>query len=269
MRPEIYISSLALAIVFLNLLAWKWRVQFRVSISGAIVIGGLTGFIVSRIDSAYDGLNMPVLVLIELSLVFLITFIAILARFYRDPERSPKETRNVILSPADGKVIYVNHVQKGSSLVSTKSKIKFRLGEIMSTDLLADAAYLVGIEMNILNVHVNRSPIKGNVVFRKRIKGKFMSLRRQESEILNERVATVIGNGTFKVGVVQISSRLVRKINSYVGEGDTLDIGQKIGAIVFGSQVDMVIPELENLKIEVKPGDEVKAGISVIARQGQ
>ena len=79
-------------------------------------------------------------------------------------------------------------------------------------------------------------------------------------------MTTVISNGKFKVGVVQISSRLVRKILSYIKEGEKLDIGQRLGAIVFGSQVDTIIPELDDLRIEVKPGDELKAGISVIAR---
>jgi phosphatidylserine decarboxylase len=95
-----------------------------------------------------------------------------------------------------------------------------------------------------------------------------VSLRRQESEIVNERATTVIDSGTFQVGVIQIASRLVRRIVSYVREGDSLEIGQRIGSILFGSQVDLVIPELENSKIEVMPGDEVKAGISVIARYG-
>ena len=95
-----------------------------------------------------------------------------------------------------------------------------------------------------------------------------MSLRKPESEIVNERVTTIIGNGKFSIGVVQIASRLVRRIVSYIGEGDRLDIGQRLGAIVFGSQVDVVIPELEKLRIEVKPGEEVKAGVTVIARYG-
>ncbi len=122
--------------------------------------------------------------------------------------------------------------------------------------------------MNILNVHVNRAPIEGKITLCKRTKGRFMSLRKQESEILNERVTTVISNGTFSVGVIQISSRLVRKIVSYFKKGDRLKIGQRLGAIVFGSQVDVVIPELNNLEIEVNPGEKVKAGISVIARYG-
>jgi phosphatidylserine decarboxylase len=268
MRPEIFVSSVALALVFLPLLAWKWRIELRTAILGGVVIGGLTGFIVNRIDSAYTGLNTASLVLIELAFISIITFLIIITNFYRDPERSPKETKGVILSPADGKVIYVSKVEKGSSLVATKGKRKFEVNEITSTDLLADAAYLVGIDMNILNIHVNRAPIGGKIIFCKRTKGRFISLRRPESDIMNERVATVIGNGTFKIGVIQISSRLVRRINSFIKVGDSLDIGQRLGAIVFGSQVDVAIPELENLKIEVKPGDEVKAGVSVIARHG-
>ena len=93
-----------------------------------------------------------------------------------------------------------------------------------------------------------------------------MSLRKQESEIVNERVTTIIANGKLKIGVIQIASRLVRRINSFIRVGDSLDIGQRLGAIVFGSQVDVVIPELKNLRIEVEPGDELKAGVFIVAR---
>ena len=265
MRWEILVTSLAFALVFLPLLAWRWRIQIKIAIAGGIVIGVLTGLILSQIGAA-TGLNSAVLIALELPLVLLLTALILLARFYRDPERTPAETENVILSPADGTVVYVNKVEKGADLVSTKGERKFRLDEITDTDLLPNTAYLVGIDMNILNVHVNRAPIVGKVLLSKRIAGKFMSLRRQESETLNERVTTVIGNGTFNVGVVQIASRLVRKIVSYVKEGNDLQIGQRIGAIIFGSQVDVLIPELENLSIEVKVGDEVKAGVSVVAR---
>jgi phosphatidylserine decarboxylase len=267
-RLEIFGSSLALALLFLPLLAWKWRIRISLATVGAIVIGGLTGLVVSLIDSAVSGLNVAILVVIELSFILLITFLLIITRFYRDPERVPIETDNVILSPADGRVIYVNDVKKGSSLVSTKGERQFKLDEIMATNSLSDAVYLIGIDMNVLNVHVNRSPIAGRTIFWKRTKGKFVSLRRQESEVLNERVTTIIGNNTLRVGVIQIASRLVRKIVSFIKEDDTLEIGQRIGAILFGSQVDVVIPELANLRVEVRPGDEVTAGVSIIARYG-
>jgi phosphatidylserine decarboxylase len=264
----ILFSSLALALILLPLLAWKWHIKIKTAIASAVVIGGLTGLITSWIYSLPAQFGPVPLVLIEISLIFLITLLGIILRFYRDPERSPLETDSVILSPADGKIIYVNNVENGSSLVSTKGERKFKLDEIMATGLLSDATYLVGIDMNLLNVHVNRSPISGNMVFQKHTKGNFMSLKRPESEILNERVTTIIDNGRLRIGVIQIASRLVRRIVSYVGEGDSLELGQRIGAILFGSQVDVVIPKLENLKIEVKTRDEVQAGVSVIARYG-
>jgi phosphatidylserine decarboxylase len=268
MATEIFASSFAVSLVLLPLLAWKWRVSMKIAVSSAVVIGGLTGAVVGWVNSLVGELNMFALVLIELLLILLITSLGVMARFYRDPERVPIETENVILAPADGKVIYVNKLERGSSLVSTKGERQFKLSEIMATDLLAHATYLIGIDMNVLNVHVNRSPIEGKAIFWKRTRGKFISLRRQEAEVVNERVTTIISNGKFRVGVIQIGSRLVRRIVSYIREGDSVEIGQRIGVILFGSQVDVVIPELENLKIEVKPGDEIKAGVSVIARYG-
>jgi phosphatidylserine decarboxylase len=266
MTAVIFISSLALALVGLPLLAWKWNIKRKVAIWGAIIIGVITGLIVYWINTAVTDIHVVLLILIEGALILILTAIVILTRFYRDPERTPKETENVILSPADGTVVYVNNVENSSCLVSTKGNRKFPLEEIASTDLLGNAAYLLGIDMNVLNIHVNRSPISGKVILCKRTKGVFISLRRQESEIMNERVTTVIDNQKFKIGVIQISSRLVRKILSYIGEGDSTVIGQRLGAIVFGSQVDVVVPPLEELRIEVKPGDEVKAGVTVVAR---
>ncbi|MCK4794004.1 MAG: phosphatidylserine decarboxylase family protein [Desulfobacteraceae bacterium] len=268
MEFEVFASSLALALVFLPLLAWKWRIKMKIAIAGAVVIGGLTGFIVSWIDSLLNNFGMAQQVFIELFFILLMTFLAIILRFYRNPERVPLETEKVILSPADGKVIYVKEIEKGSTLVSTKGEKRFELKEIMATDSLDDVAYLIGIDMNFLNVHVNRSPIGGKIILQKQTKGKFLSLRRQESDILNERVTTIIDSEVFRIGVTQIASRLVRRIVSYLKEGDVVRIGDRIGAIIFGSQVDVAIPKIENLKIDVKPGDEVIAAISVIARYG-
>ena len=268
MEPKIFVSSLVLALILLPLLAWKWRINMKIAIPAAAVIGGLSGVIVSGIDSLAGNFGMAALIFIELLFIFLITFLAIIFKFYRDPERAPLETEGVILSPADGKVIYVKEVEEGSPLVSTKGEKRFELNEVLATDSLADVACLIGIDMNMLNVHVNRSPIEGKITLQKHTKGKFLSLRRQESDILNERVTMIIDNGVFRIGVVQIASRLVRRIVSYLKEDSSVMIGQRIGAIIFGSQVDVAIPQIENLKISVKPGDEVIAGISVIARYG-
>jgi phosphatidylserine decarboxylase len=266
MTAEIFISSLLIGLVILPSLAWKWNIKIMTAIFGAIIFGALSGLITYWIATSVVDLHIALLILIEFCLILTFTAIIILLRFYRDPEREPPEMENVILSPADGKVVYISKVEKGSSLVVTKRKQKFELNEITSTDLLTDITYLVGIDMTILNVHVNRAPVGGNVLLCHRTKGKFISLRRPESDVMNERVTTVIDNEQFRLGIIQISSRLVRKIIMRIKEDEVLTIGQRIGSSVFGSQVNVAIPELENIKIEVKVNDEVKAGITVIAR---
>jgi phosphatidylserine decarboxylase len=266
MEIKIFASSIGLALVSLALLSWKWRTQLSIVIPAALLIGGLTGGIVSLIDFKLVHLNMIALVFVELFFILLIAFLSIIMRFYRDPERTPVEVENVILSPADGKIIYIRAIERNSGLVSTKGKRQFKLHEIIGSDMSFTTSYLLGIDMNMLNVHVNRAPIGGKIVLTKRTNGKFVSLSRPESEIINERVTTIIDNGQFKVAVVQIASRLVRRVVSFVKEGENVAIGQKIGMIKLGSQVDVTIPTLENLEICVKTGDQVKAGLSVIAR---
>ena len=86
MKWEILVTSLAFVLVFLPLLAWKWRIKINIAIIGAVIIGVLTGLIVSQIGNA-TGLNTALLVIIEPPLIILITALIILARFYRDPER--------------------------------------------------------------------------------------------------------------------------------------------------------------------------------------
>jgi phosphatidylserine decarboxylase len=119
--------------------------------------------------------------------------------------------------------------------------------------------------MNFLDVHVNRAPIEGKIIFLKHIKGLFISLRKKEAIIKNERVLTVINNDSMMIGIVQIASRLVRKIVPYIKEGTFIQKGERIGLIRFGSQVDVIIPDLKNIQIKVIPKDKVKAGISIIA----
>jgi phosphatidylserine decarboxylase len=269
MKMELILPVFCLAPVLFAALGWKWRVDMLTSVLGGLVIGALAGLLTVLVDLHLVRLGLVPALLVELFFLGIIAAAVIALRFYRDPDRLPLETRNVILAPADGKVIYVNAVDKASSLVSVKRGKRYRLNEIASTDVLRGSGYLIGIEMNILNVHVNRSPIAGSVLFQKRIKGRFISTGKPESEALNERVTTVVDDGQLRIGVVQIASRLVRGIVSYVREGERLQIGQRIGMIRFGSQVDIAIPETDGLKIVVKPNDRVTAGVTVLARYNQ
>jgi len=98
--------------------------------------------------------------------------------------------------------------------------------------------------------------------------GRFGSLRRPEMVFENERTTTLIAGDTLEVAVVQIASRLVRQIVSYVREGEDVSLGQRIGIIRLGSQVDVVLPDRRDLSVLVGEGDRVTAGTSVIATIG-
>jgi phosphatidylserine decarboxylase len=82
----------------------------------------------------------------------------------------------------------------------------------------------------------------------------------------NERATLVIERDGFEVAVVMIASRLVRRIVTYLSEGDRVAAGQRIGMIRFGSQVDLVLPVREDLRVDVRSGDRVVAGESIVAR---
>jgi phosphatidylserine decarboxylase len=194
---------------------------------------------------------------------------AILAyRFYRDPDRTVPDRGDVVISPADGKVVYVYESKGGELPVSTKLGRRYRLDELTRTDLCDGDAIVIGISMNLADVHVNRAPIAGRVTLQRRYPGTFGSLRHVAKIFENERATTVIAGERLQVAVVQIASRLVRRIASFVETGDDLQLGTRIGAIRFGSQVDVVISKRPELVIATAPGDRVVAGESVIARVG-
>jgi phosphatidylserine decarboxylase len=193
--------------------------------------------------------------------------VAILAwRFYRDPERTPPEDAALVVSPADGEVVYVK-VSDGNRIpVSTKGSVDHPLEELTKTPLRDDDAYVIGIAMSFLDVHVNRAPISGRVSVHRHFPGLFGSLRDPEMVFRNERATTVIERDGLQVATVQIASRLVRQIASFVHEGDDVQAGQRIGVIRLGSQVDVVVPRVAVAEVLVREGDRVRAGESALAR---
>lgn len=251
--------------LILVLLSIKWQVGLKKSLPGALVIGVIAGFIVSMVSGFISGLDFIGKLFLESVFVVGLSASSIAYMFYRDPERSAPEQEGVIVSPADGSVIYIKEIEQGEVPLSIKKGNQFKLEELTQTDLVKNGGYLIGIGMNLLNVHVNRAPVRGRVEAIKHVKGKFLSLKIPEAVLVNERLTTVIDEGRFNLAVVQIASRLVRRIDTYLTEGQVVEKGQRIGMIKFGSQVDLVIPKLGNNRIKVHPGDEVMAGVSVLA----
>jgi phosphatidylserine decarboxylase len=191
---------------------------------------------------------------------------AVLAyRFYRDPERDVPLTPRVIVSPADGEVLYVRESREGALPASTKNGRTYPLQELTKTPLQTREATVIGIGMSFLDVHVNRAPIAGRIAKRQHFPGLFGSLRRPEMVFQNERLTTIIQSDDWQVAVVQIASRLVRQIASFVHESQEVERGQRIGVIRLGSQVDLVLPVRADLRVTVKPGERLTAGQSIVA----
>ncbi len=248
-------------------LAIKWKLPkplASVGIAAVVLLAALPFvWIYPRFESQF---LLGVVVLCQISLALAFGLLLLLLRFWRDPERVPPETDRVVLSPADGEVSYVWNIAEDSPIVVSKSGREYRLDELASISLAPDAVSVVGVGMSFLDVHVNRCPIPGQVKLTKHIAGKFMSLRKDEAPFVNERFTTVIESDSLNVAVVQIASRLVRRVQSYLEVGETVSAGQRLGMIRFGSLVAIIIPDREDVQIVVTPGDRVRAGLSVLAR---
>lgn len=204
-----------------------------------------------------------------ISIVFLITqFIfyvgIILFLFYRDPKRIPPSIPNVLVSPADGTVIYIKKIPRGELLQSVKKGNTLIYDELRNTNLSDSELWQVGISLLFTDVHINRSPISGKITLLNHRPGKFLSLRDGNAVNVNERQSIVIENDFISIGLVQIASRLVRRIETYVAANEDLTIGQKIGMIKFGSQVDVFIPTEKVSNVTVKVGEYLLAGETIL-----
>lgn len=167
------------------------------------------------------------------------------AYFFRDPERPIPAQANLVLAPADGRVIAVSR--------GAEAAWKGR------------PAQKVSIFMNIFDVHVNRAPVAGQVVAKIHRPGRYLAADRREAPLQNEQLALELRTLTgAEVTVIQIAGLLARRIISFVNEGEQLEPGQRIGMICFGSRVDLYLPP--TWQLEVKIGQKVKAGSSIIGR---
>jgi phosphatidylserine decarboxylase len=167
------------------------------------------------------------------------------AYFFRDPERDIPREPGVIVSPADGKVVLVDEVQEH--------------------EFLQTSARRVAIFMNVFDVHVNRSPVAAVVREMRHRPGEYKAASRQDAGLRNEQQALVLENaGGRRLLVVQIAGLLARRIIPFVEPGQSLARGERLGLICFGSRVDLYLPG--DSQVQVKTGDRVKAGSSIIGR---
>jgi phosphatidylserine decarboxylase len=255
---EVVALTLALA------LAWKWQFGLARTAVWMGVFGVVSGAAVWAIATA-TGLGGGATIAAACLATIALGAAAVLYRFYRDPERTPPERQDVIVSPADGEVVYVRESVGGVLPVSTKQGRRYALTELTKTPFAVDEAVVIGIALSFLDVHVNRSPVAGRVTLVRRFPGRFGSLRDPQTIFENERATLLLDRGDVTIGVVQIASRLVRRIVSFVTEGEQVELGTRIGVIRFGSQVDVVLPQRDDLDVRVAAGDRIRAGESIVA----
>lgn len=163
--------------------------------------------------------------------------------FFRNPKRVIPTGENLVLSPADGVILEID--------------------EVFEDKFLQDRAIRVSIFLSILNVHLNRSPLTGEVRYKHYRPGKFIPAFKSHASDLNEKNYVGIESRNFKIMVCQITGFIARRISCWVHEGKRLARGELIGIIKFGSGTEIFIPVGTDLL--VKKGDKVKAGETVIA----
>jgi phosphatidylserine decarboxylase len=190
-------------------------------------------------------------------------FIVIMIRFWRIPHRQLKAKSNEIVSPADGKVIYIQKTDANETPISNKKNRLASINELNKTNILDEPCWVIGINMTPLDVHKNCAPIEGIVILNEHTHGKFLSLKDPMAVQENERHTIVITNPDCIVGVVQTASRLVRRIDSYITVGQKIEKGQWFGMIRFGSQVDIIIPVRAKLRLRL--GEQIYAKTTIIA----
>jgi phosphatidylserine decarboxylase len=165
---------------------------------------------------------------------------AFVAYFFRNPERQIPSGENLILSPADGKVVKI---------------IPLRGGDF-------DGGAAISIFLNVFNVHVQRSPIEGELESVEYKRGKFLAAYEDEASQINEQNVITVRGAQFRVVFKQIAGLIARRVVCWKQPGTKLGRGELIGLIRFGSRVDVIVPS--QVKIRVKIGEKVRGGSSII-----
>ncbi|PIN87128.1 phosphatidylserine decarboxylase family protein [Candidatus Woesearchaeota archaeon CG10_big_fil_rev_8_21_14_0_10_44_13] len=188
--------------------------------------------------------------------------------FLRDPLRLAPSGNNII-SPADGKIIEIKEIHPDS-----KGDIKKGKGVIQTvysdTILHGKSGYLITIFMTPFDVHYQRAPYDGKVVYSKHKKGQFRSAEKPRPQNENNQILIRTRLGNMKV--IQVSGFIARRIVSFVKENQNIKKGQKIGMIRMGSQCCLIIPKMTHkmkAELKIKKGDRLKAGETIIMSLGK
>jgi len=194
--------------------------------------------------AAIAGAWLLTVFLIPLLSIFFAIALLFTIYFFRDPERQVPPGEDVAVSPADGLVTTVDEVEEE---------------EFLKTRMLR-----IGIFLSVLDVHVNRAPLAGEVLHSEPKPGRYLDARNPLSSILNVSRSWVFSGRAGTVVVRQITGAIARRICPWSVVGDKLSRGERFGMIRFGSRTELLLPR--DAEILVKPGDRVRGGETPVAR---
>jgi len=189
----------------------------------------------------FEGIGMYALIFLDLAGLI---FFGLVVYFFRFPIFDVKKNPKHFISPADGEVVVIE--------------------KVMETEYYNEERLQVSIFMSPFNTHMNRYPISGLIKYFKYHPGKFLVAWHPKSSTLNERTTFVVENETTSVLFRQIAGAVARRIRWYDKEGDTINQGDELGFIKFGSRVDLYLPLDAKVNVELK--QQVRAGKDIIAQ---
>jgi phosphatidylserine decarboxylase len=207
----------------------------------SIAIGTLIFGAVNFITFYFFSASVPVLCwLVFFALLFLLLF---LISFFRVPARTLTINDNAVVAPADGKVVVIE--------------------ETTDDEYFKGRVLQVSIFMSPANVHVNRNPVSGSVVYNQYHKGKYLVAWHPKSSTENERHSVVLKKGNTEILVKQIAGALAKRIVNYLQVGQQVKQTDEMGFIKFGSRVDLLLPI--GTKVNVQLNQVVQGGVTIIA----
>jgi len=206
----------------------------------SILIGSIVFAVINLLSFYFISYDAPWLswILLVLTLGLLLFLIS----FFRVPKRTLTTGDNLVISPADGKVVAIE--------------------EIYDVEYFKDKRLQVSIFMSPANVHQNRNPVAGEVVYSQYHKGKYLVAWHPKSSTENERHSVVIRNERGEILVKQIAGALAKRIINYLQVGEKVEQATEMGFIKFGSRVDVLLPL--NTNVQVKLNEKVKGGVTVL-----
>jgi phosphatidylserine decarboxylase len=202
-----------------------------------IVVAAINLITLFFISARYPVVGWIIMIATAVLLIFILSF-------FRIPKRTHAEGEDLIVAPCDGTVVVIEEVQPD--------------------EYFKDKRVQLSIFMSPLNVHVNRNPVSGEVVYSQYHPGKYLVAWHPKSSTENERHSVVYRQHGKEMLVKQIAGALAKRIVNYLKPGDQVEQGSEMGFIKFGSRVDLVLPL--DAKIDVKINQKVKGGVTVLGK---